>query len=133
DFFQGTQQAFGDVYLIADQNYDIQLYYSQIASSAQVKLSWSSPSTFKAVIPTTQLFSGRIEVTIAKTNGLDYLTWNAEPGKIYLVQFKPVLANGVWITISSPLAITSTSASFQVPATQAPGYFRVIEINPSDP
>ena len=55
---QQPTEASGAVALTAGQLYQIKLDYYAHADSAEVTLSWSSPSTPKATIPQTQLFSG---------------------------------------------------------------------------
>ncbi|MGP0019099.1 MAG: neuraminidase-like domain-containing protein [Candidatus Sulfotelmatobacter sp.] len=50
----------GTIALIAGQLYTIELDYYDHTASGIVELSWSSPSTPKAVIPQSQLFSGAV-------------------------------------------------------------------------
>src|SRR5437763_41874 len=48
----------GPIKLVAGQSYDIKMEYFQNAGAAVAKLLWSSPSTPKQVIPTSQLYAG---------------------------------------------------------------------------
>jgi hypothetical protein len=42
--------------LAAGQRYDLRMEYYDNLDNARTRLSWSSPSTVKAVIPSTRLF-----------------------------------------------------------------------------
>jgi hypothetical protein len=55
---QGTTEYKGTIALTAGQKYDIKLEYFDNTYSANVLLSWSSPSTSKTVVPKSQLYSG---------------------------------------------------------------------------
>src|SRR6266850_2361961 len=48
----------GSINLTAGQKYDIKVEYFQRYGGAQISLSWSSPSTPKQIIPSSQLFTG---------------------------------------------------------------------------
>ncbi|HEY3323601.1 MAG TPA: PA14 domain-containing protein [Planctomycetota bacterium] len=53
----------GTIALTAGQQYTIQMEYFQGTGGAVATLSWSSPSTPKAIIPQTQLYSGSTSTT----------------------------------------------------------------------
>ncbi len=52
----GPVENFGTINLTAGQKYDIKMEYYENGGGAQAKLSWSSPSAAKGIIPTTQLY-----------------------------------------------------------------------------
>ncbi len=53
---QGSTEWSGSINLLAQQRYNIEMDYFENTGSAVATLSWSSPSTTKAVIPQTQLY-----------------------------------------------------------------------------
>jgi uncharacterized repeat protein (TIGR03806 family) len=53
---QGPTEHFGTIPLVAGQRYNIEVDYYENGGGAVAKLSWSSPSTTKAIIPSTQLY-----------------------------------------------------------------------------
>jgi GH18 family chitinase len=60
-----SEVASAPVPLTAGQLYPITLEYSDITVAAQISLRWSSPSTPKAIVPQSQLFSGAIISSLA--------------------------------------------------------------------
>jgi glucose/arabinose dehydrogenase len=57
---QGTTEVAGTIALVAGQKYDIRLEYFENGGSAVSKLSWSSASQVKQIIPQAQLYSEAI-------------------------------------------------------------------------
>lgn len=55
----------GTIALTAGQKYNIVIKYYEYKGNACAKLSWSSPSIAKQIIPTTQLFSGMVAESLA--------------------------------------------------------------------
>jgi uncharacterized repeat protein (TIGR03806 family) len=53
---QGPTEWSGSINLVAQQRYNIQMDYYENGGGAVAMLSWSSPSTTKAIIPQTQLY-----------------------------------------------------------------------------
>jgi len=53
----GAQESSGTIALTAGRRYDVRLEYFDQTGRAQVRLSWSGPSTPKQVIPQSRLFS----------------------------------------------------------------------------
>ena len=60
-----SEAASPPVALTAGQLYPITLQWFDQTASAQISLSWSSPSTPKAIIPQSQLFSGAVISSLA--------------------------------------------------------------------
>jgi uncharacterized repeat protein (TIGR03806 family) len=54
---QGPTEHFGSLPLLAGQRYNIEIDYYENGGGAVAELSWSSPSTAKAVVPQTQLYT----------------------------------------------------------------------------
>ena len=52
----GVGTSSGSIDLVANKKYDIQVEYRQKTGSASISLSWSSPSTKKAIVPQSRLF-----------------------------------------------------------------------------
>jgi uncharacterized repeat protein (TIGR03806 family) len=73
---QGPTTWSGQITLVAQQRYNIEMDYYQNGGGAQAQLSWSSPSTPQAVIPQTQLYPVTNPppsvVITAPTNGATY-------------------------------------------------------------
>jgi len=71
-----TEHSGPPLTLVAGQRYNVEMDYYENGGGAVAKLAWSSPSTPKAVIPTTQLFTNANQpplVTLsAPTNGASY-------------------------------------------------------------
>ncbi|MEW5960939.1 MAG: PA14 domain-containing protein, partial [Chloroflexota bacterium] len=51
-----TQEFSGTISLTANQKVDIRIDYYDNTGNARMKLSWSSPSRSKQIIPTTRLY-----------------------------------------------------------------------------
>jgi hypothetical protein len=58
----------GTVALVAGQKYDIKMEYYENGGQAVAKLLWSSPSTAKQAVPTSQLYAAAWTVTTGETN-----------------------------------------------------------------
>jgi hypothetical protein len=50
-----TPEDTGTIALMANQSYDIRLEYNEITMTAEVHLSWSSPSQAREFVPTSRL------------------------------------------------------------------------------
>lgn len=60
-------------------------------------------------------------------DGMLSFSWGAEPGRMYLVQFKADLGDPVWTNILPPVSATKDTASFSVAVGEASQrFFRVI-------
>ena len=53
-----SKEDSGTIALVAGRNYPIRMEYYENGGGAVAQLRWLSPSTAKAVVPKTQLFSG---------------------------------------------------------------------------
>ena len=73
---QGATEWSGTINLTAEQHYNIEMDYYENGGSASATLSWSSPSTSKAIIPQTQLYttsnSPPVVSLVAPTNHASY-------------------------------------------------------------
>ena len=81
---QGTTEKSGSITLVAGQKYDIVVEYYENTGEAVAKLYWSSASTPKALVPSSQLFpSGSVTVPVP-AHGLKAVYYNnatlTEPG-----------------------------------------------------
>ncbi|HVV70800.1 MAG TPA: PA14 domain-containing protein, partial [Verrucomicrobiae bacterium] len=74
---QGPTEHFGSVALLAGQRYNLEMDYYENGGGAVASLAWSSPSTPKAVIPTSQLYAGTnpapVAQIVAPANGAGYV------------------------------------------------------------
>ena len=59
-------QNSGTITLVGGQNYDIKVEYYDDRGVASVKLSWSSPSTPKQIIPASRLYPTTTTVSVVK-------------------------------------------------------------------
>jgi hypothetical protein len=75
---QSATERSGTIALNAAQKYDILMEYFENTGSAVAKLSWSSPSQFKQIIPQTQLYPGTTPVfpVLGATTGTNGITFN---------------------------------------------------------
>ncbi len=92
-----VQEASGTITLMAGKRYNIQIDYFQQNGAASDKLSWSSASQAKQVIPTSQLFPG-VAVTNAASAGVTAGAGTTDPSEHQLVRTSGnvlyVFANG---------------------------------------
>ena len=73
----------GSINLTAGQRYDIKMAYYENAGGAEAILSWSSPSTAKAVVPTSQLYpTNDAPPTVALTSPADGAVFTADSASI---------------------------------------------------
>jgi len=95
----------GAIALHAAQKYPISMEYYQNGGDASAKLSWSSPSTAKAVIPQSQLYpsylAGFLPGTGAMPNGTFNLQLSGLVGKGYVLQATTNFTT--WTSIQSNL------------------------------
>jgi hypothetical protein len=103
---QGAIEWNGTVALQAGQKYPFTMEYFQNGGGDSAKLSWSSPSTAKAIIPQSQLYPtyppGFLPVTSPITNGSFALQMAGLVGKGYVLQATTNLANWVSIQTNPP-------------------------------
>ena len=87
----GTENSFV-VSVVAGQKYDLQVEYFQGSGGAAVKLSWSSPTITKAVIPSSSLIPDVITTQPLQLNALSYIMDNTTSG---------VAKTGTWLSSTS--------------------------------
>lgn len=106
---QAATQWGGALSLAAGQKYPITMEYYENAVDASAVLSWSSPSTAKAVIPQSQLYPGFppafLPVTGRITNGQFNLQLSGLVGKGYVLQGSTNLKTWVSLQTNVPAAI----------------------------
>lgn len=123
--------------LAAGQKYDIRLEYYNNTGETAMKLSWSSASQKKEIIPQSQLFTysvdtqvptvpGSLSATVASTSQIN-LIWNASTDNYAVTGYK-VFRNGTQIgtvtsgtTYSDSGLTTNTTYSYSVSAYDAAG------------
>jgi glucose/arabinose dehydrogenase len=111
-----TNDWTGNLALTAFRKYSVMMEYFENGGGASTKLSWSSPSTPKAIIPQTQLYSGptaslpfRFQSTERPTNNQFRVNLSGVPGDIHRVEASTDLIN--W-TLSAMLTNVNGSLLF---------------------
>jgi hypothetical protein len=104
-------QRSGTIALVAGQKYDIKIEFYEKASASETRLYWSSPSTAKAIVPTSQLYPP----------GAAALVVNAATQTVTTLSLEKV--------ISSVPSITSTIS----PNPVTPGQSARVQINSDKP
>ncbi|MDB6037501.1 MAG: hypothetical protein JWM99_1342, partial [Verrucomicrobiales bacterium] len=82
---QGPTETSGTLSLVAGQHYDIRMAYYENGGGAVAQLSWSSPSTAKAIIPQNQLYpTNNTPPTVRITTPLDNDVITADSASVHL-------------------------------------------------
>ena len=117
---QGPTEWSGTIALLPQERYNIRMDYYENGGGAQASLSWSSPSTVKAIIPQSQLYAVSnpppVAVLMSPTNGATFAgTASLTVSATAAAQFNPVssvnfYANSTLIgsVASSPYTLTTT-------------------------
>ncbi|HXT40478.1 MAG TPA: chitobiase/beta-hexosaminidase C-terminal domain-containing protein [Candidatus Angelobacter sp.] len=80
---QGPTEWTGTVNLVAGQRYDIRMAYYENGGGAVAQLSWSSPSTAKAIIPTSQLYpTADVPPTVTMTGPANGTVFTADSAAV---------------------------------------------------
>lgn len=132
----GATEFSGNITLTAGQQYDIVLEYFESIGDAIVRLSWSSPSTAKAVIPQARLYPvtpppptapaapSSLAATAVSANQIN-LTWtdNSNSETQFKIERKTG-AGGTYAQIATPGANTTSHSDTTVSANTT-YYYRV--------
>ena len=101
-------EAPGTIPLHAGQQYPITMEFYENGGGAVAQLSWSSPSTAKAIIPQSQLYpkyaSSFLPLPGVFTNGAFRLQLSGLVGKGYVLQATADFTNWVSLATNSPAA-----------------------------
>jgi hypothetical protein len=111
---QGPTEWSGTIALTANQKYDIRMEYYENAGGAVARLSWSSASTPKAIIPQSQLFPAAAPaaptgLSATPGNAQVTLSWTASSGATSYNVKRSTTSGGPYTTIASPTATGYTN------------------------
>ncbi len=103
---QGATEWNGTLSLVSGKKYPITMEYYEDAGNAEATLSWSSPSTVKAIIPQSQLYPVFAPVFpaggVTYTNGTFGLQVSGLYGEGYVLQTSTNLVNWVSVQTNAP-------------------------------
>lgn len=121
--------------LVAGQKYDIKMEYYENGGGAVAQLLWSSPSTTKQAIPTSQLYvvtgtapSAPTGLTATAGNAQASLTWTASSGATSYNMYRSTTSGGEGST-PYKTGITSTSFTDTGLTNGSKYYYQVSAIN----
>lgn len=121
--------------LVAGQKYDIKMEYYENGGGALAQLLWSSPSTTKQGIPTSQLYvvagtapAAPTGLTASAGNAQALLTWMASPGATSYNIYRSTTAGGEGTT-AYRTGITSTSFTDTALTNGTRYYYQVTAVN----
>jgi glucose/arabinose dehydrogenase len=78
-----SREDSGTIALVAGQRYDVRLEYYENTGGATARLSWSSPSTPKAVVPSTRLYPAMTRINFQSSSAPVPAGYLADGGRVY--------------------------------------------------
>ncbi len=122
---QSPTEWSGTIALQAGQRVPLRMEYYENGGGALAQLSWSSPSTPKAIIPSSQLYlpNPPPALTVIERAGFVVLTWPANPIAFHVEWTDQLGANANWQ--AGPSAATNGNLTVTVPTTGVARFYRL--------